>query len=194
MVQPIKLIAFVLVMMAYLWVPISTITQQEKILKNGTLYKFRPQPIDPYDAFRGRFIYANIPNPALPIPPEESKFTDGQKVYLALARDTAGYAYFEGLSNYKPQDRDYLQAQVQRVGEEKIWVDLPPSLQKYYLNEKLAPLAEARYNEILRSRRDTENPTAGVVLDVKIWKGKALMEKLYFNGQEAEAYLRLLKE
>ncbi len=191
MVQPIKLLAFVVVMIAYLWVPISTITQQEKVLKQGATYVFKPQPVDPYDAFRGRFIWVNVPVQDFKIPEDEPLFSNAQKAYLYLARDSAGYAFFEGISHYAPADRDYVQVQVSYVNEERreVHVMLPSSIQKYYLNEKLAPLAEQKYFELLRTNSQNLD-SVGVKLEVKVLKGRALMETVYFNDQKIEDYLR----
>ncbi|MEL6638623.1 MAG: GDYXXLXY domain-containing protein [Bacteroidota bacterium] len=194
MVQPIKLVAFVVVMIAYLWVPISTITQQEKVLKKGATYLFKPRPVDPYDAFRGRFIWVSIPTPWFDLPPAEPPFTDYQKAYVILARDSSGYAFFEGISHYEPEDRDYMQVQVLHYDGErqKVRVDLPNSIQKYYLNEKLAPLAESTYQDLLRRNREGID-SVGVSLEVKVLNGRALMETIYFDGQKIEDYLRQAK-
>ena len=36
--------------------PLSMIIKRESVLKNGGQFKFKTAPVDPYDAFRGRYV------------------------------------------------------------------------------------------------------------------------------------------
>lgn len=185
MVQPLKLVAFVLVMIAYLFVPISAIFNQEKILSSGETYKFLPAPVDPYDAFRGKFIWLNIPPPVFDLE-EELRLKRGQKVYVHLERDTAGYTEYTGFTTNRPEGNNYLQTNISRIIEDRVWLKTPESLTKFYLNEKLAPLAERKYRELRLERRDTSR----VEIDVKVYKGKALIDNLYFDQEPILDFLR----
>ena len=51
---------FVTVAFLQLLIPIQMITSRERILDKGTLYKFRTRPVDPYDAFRGKYVALSI--------------------------------------------------------------------------------------------------------------------------------------
>lgn len=188
MVQPLKLIAFIVVMLVYLWVPISTIQKQERILAKGEVFQFRPQPVDPYDAFRGKFIWLNIAEAEFDLD-KSIRLENGQKVFAHLGRDTLGYAYFTGFTTDRPEGNAYVQTNVASIYSDQIRLRIPESLRKYYLNEKLAPLAEKKYNELLRQNASSDT-TVAVVLDVRVYEGSALVDKLYFNGEVIEDYLR----
>lgn len=41
---------------AQLAVPASMIVQRETVLTQGRVYKFKTAPVDPVDAFRGRYV------------------------------------------------------------------------------------------------------------------------------------------
>ncbi len=187
MVQPLKLVAFVIVMLAYLYVPISTIQKQERILSKGEVFQFRPQPVDPYDVFRGKFIWLNLLEPSFDLD-KELRLEVGQKVFAHLGRDTSGYAYFTGFTTNRPTGNAYIQTHISRMNEHTIWLKNPESLQKYYLNEKLAPLAEKKYRELLN--QNIQEVEEAVVLEVKVYGGNALVDQLYFEGVEIGEYLR----
>ncbi|MFT6335526.1 MAG: putative membrane-anchored protein [Halioglobus sp.] len=42
--------------LAQLYVPAKMIWNSESTIKDGKAYKFKTQPVDPYDPFRGKFI------------------------------------------------------------------------------------------------------------------------------------------
>ena len=54
--QKITIPAFILMVLAQLYVPASMIFQKERVITQGTAYKFRTAPIDPNDPFRGKYI------------------------------------------------------------------------------------------------------------------------------------------
>src|SRR5205085_8475834 len=54
--KPWRLIVFVLVALAQLAAPGSLIWKRENTLRKGSVWKFRTAPVDPVDAFRGRYV------------------------------------------------------------------------------------------------------------------------------------------
>ena len=56
--------AFILLVLVQLFVPANMILEQEDILKNGTPYKFKTAPIDPYDPFRGKYVWLGYCRPS----------------------------------------------------------------------------------------------------------------------------------
>ena len=50
---------FLAVVLVQLVVPAKMIFDKEVILKTGTIYKFKTQPIDPSDPFRGKYVTLN---------------------------------------------------------------------------------------------------------------------------------------
>ena len=52
-------ILFVIVALIQLFVPAQVILQQESVLETGNVYRFKTQPVDPNDPFRGKYITLN---------------------------------------------------------------------------------------------------------------------------------------
>ena len=53
--------SFILLCLVQTAVPLSMIARREFTLRNGRVYKFKTAPVDPYDAFRGRFVALAVP-------------------------------------------------------------------------------------------------------------------------------------
>ncbi len=186
----IRLVCFCIVMLVYLWVPFSMITQQEDILEEGKTFLFRSRPVDPYDAFRGRYVALSFTGNTMAKNANTANFRQGEKVYTTLKLDSLGYAFFDVLYVSPPDHSNYIETQVAYVGEKRITLKVPENLRRYYLNEKLAPLAEKAYRELSRQQRN--NSEVNAYLQVKVLDGKVLLEDLYLKGQPVGEYLKSL--
>ena len=85
------ILLFCLVSAIQIWVPLSMIARREATLNKGTAYKFRTRPVDPYDAFRGRYVALSFESD-LAIATNVNRFTRGETVYVAVEVATNGYA------------------------------------------------------------------------------------------------------
>lgn len=181
-------IIFGLVMLLYLWYPYTMIKGQEQILQEGTSYRFKPRPIDPVDAFRGKFVVLSYEGLNRDYPNAKEDFHRGQILYLPIAKDEEGYAYFSSVETTVPESGDYLSTTCSSLSSNKIWLEVPENMSRYFLNESIAPEAERFYN--LLNRQNTGADSVFVYVDTKIKDGKILLEQLYFKDQPVEGYVR----
>lgn len=193
----IKRILFLAVMAAYLFVPYYMISAYDTILTEGTVYRFRPQPVDPYDAFRGKYITLYFMDSRVGYDTSEMRFQSGETVYVQVEKDTSGYAVFTRAFKDAPEEGDYLKtivsytnsmnaeifSQTGMVNEEIVF-DLP--FERYYLPEDMAPKAEKLYFENLPRWGESND---SVFVDVRIKNGKALIEELYFQGIPVKEFI-----
>ena len=124
-------------------------------LATGEDYKFVVAPYDPYDPFRGRYVALRAEQPMY-----------GPGNYALLNRDEQGYAVVSGWSETRPTGIAYVQNL---------------SLNRYYMNEAMAPEAE----RIQRNLADTDS----LYLLVKVKNGSYVIEGLYLNGIPIEQYI-----
>ena len=185
----IRNIAFGAVMILYLWFPLSMITDQQRILREGELFRFRPQPVDPYDAFRGRYIVLNFAEQDIEYPNAQETFKSNDQIFVNLEEDSLGFVHFSNPSFKKPVGTNYLKTRIWYTNKDRITIEIPENLSRYYLNEKLAPLAEEKYQELLSSQREGE---VNVHLDARVLNGGILIEELYFEGVAVGEYLKNL--
>ncbi|MBU2251261.1 MAG: GDYXXLXY domain-containing protein [Candidatus Omnitrophica bacterium] len=157
--------------------PLSMIIKRENTLNNGQQFKFKTAPVDPYDAFRGRYVALRIENDYLPVA-DQKEFIKGQTVYALINVDDQGFAAFTAAVTQRPKGKPYIKAKVRYVSQGKVYLDLP--IDRYYMEEKATPAAERVYRQ--RSRRNKQD--AYVI--VKIKDGFAVIEGLYIAGQRIE--------
>lgn len=181
---------FGVVMLCYLAYPYFMIRGQEHILERGTSYRFKPRPVDPVDAFRGKYIVLNYNDNTLNYPNAEEIFSYGQKVFLSIAKDDQGFAYFSAIHPNRPDSGDYILTTCWNVNKNKVRIQLPENMKRYFLNEKIAPEAERVYRQLIN--QNTAIDSVFVYVDTRVYNGNILLEKVYFKNQPVEEYIRSL--
>jgi uncharacterized membrane-anchored protein len=175
------IISFVAVIVGQLVIPGWMIAQHESILRTGTAYKFRCEPVDPYDAFRGRYVSLS------PLPNEVAATESPTNTYPAelfglLGIDSEGFATITSLSKTEPTQGDHIRLQGVYFYEGIAKFRLP--FDRYYMDESKAPAAEIAYRDFSNKR----NSKAYVVVRVK--NGQGLIEELFVDDEPILEFLR----
>ena len=160
---------FGLALFAQLAVPASMILKRERTLAHGQAFKFRTAPVDPYDAFRGRFVALGSDQHS-PLPP-----------HVRLEEDADGFAKLAEILRDRADAAPYLTTKIQYVGGNQVHLRLP--FDRFYMDEDAAPAAEQAYWKYAAA----SNRNAYV--QVRIEKGVAVLEDLYVAGQPIREYL-----
>lgn len=138
-------IAFAAVVVTQWAAPLSMIFRSERVLSEGQAFKFKTAPVDPYDAFRGRYIALSFADAEVPINAGED-FAYNTEVYATLETGPDGYAKFTRLSQGPPAAGAYLKVRTMwRSPDNKMHLTLP--FDKYFMPESLAPQAEDAYRK-----------------------------------------------
>lgn len=175
-------VVFGLMVCAQLAVPFLMIASREEILESGVAYKFRCGPVDPYDAFRGRYVALSFPN--LQIEGWKGPSLDGSETaYALIGVDGEGFAKFTDVTVVRPTSGDYLEVTAQGGGtaDSTLWITLP--FDRYYMDEFQAPAAEVAY----RAQSRTEE---GAHALIRVHEGTGVIEGLYFGEVPLEEFLR----
>jgi uncharacterized membrane-anchored protein len=172
--------AFLVVVVAQLFVPGKMIWDKEKIWLIGTEYKFRTAPVDPSDPFRGKYITLSYANDEIEVddPEEWSSFDE---VYVIFKADNEGFARIEAVSKSVPGNtRDYLKTKVRRIREHdsKLVVIYPFS--RFYMEESKAKAAERAFRS---ASRDSNQTTYALVA---IRDGDAVLKEVYIDDVPIE--------
>jgi len=175
-----KNIALLLLLGAFLvqwFVPLNMIMQQEDILKEGTVFKFKTRPVDPNDPFRGKFVILNY-EAARNETAEEQHWFRGEPVFVRIATDAQGFAKVHALEKMAPvDDDDYVQAEIDRIwGENPTRIRIKFPFERFYMEETKAPKAEALFRDM---RADTSIVIYSLVV---INQGKSALEDVLVNG------------
>ncbi|MEK7274464.1 MAG: GDYXXLXY domain-containing protein [Candidatus Desantisbacteria bacterium] len=172
---------FLCVVLIQIAVPISKIVRWEMTLQNGQQFRFRTAPVDPYDAFRGRYVALQIEQNIAPVT-EGVKLIRNQMVYAQIEESEQGFAKFVKVTLHRPQGSAYLKAKVQYLTGDKVVLCLP--FDRYYMEEKIAPAAETAYRK--HSRKDVQD----AYVTVRVKSGFAVLEKLYVGEKTIEEYIK----
>lgn len=175
---------FAALIAAQLSVPASIIVKSQGMLSTGELVKFRTAPVDPYDLLRGRYVALDLE--AL----RDANLSEGgmelgdrrTRVFALLSADAEGFTEVADIVLQEPSSGLYLT------------LDYDPDhglhnpFDKYFLNQKSAPRAEAAY---WSATRDGQRNT---YLTVRIKKGEGIVEGLFIDDIPIENYSEALPE
>ncbi len=177
------------------------IMRREMALRNGVVCRFLTAPVDPYDAFRGRYVALNLAEANSLLCDRE--YVRGQRIYAVIGEGTNGYNVIKRLTPRPESEAIYIQTRVLHcwreyrqlpastngiaraarfrdttsvpTGQYRVRFALP--FDRFYMEEKLAPEAENAYRDA--SRRDKQE---GVVV-VRVWRGLGVIEDLELGGR-----------
>jgi uncharacterized membrane-anchored protein len=175
---------FLAVVLVQLVVPAKMIFDKEVILKTGTIYKFKTQPIDPSDPFRGKYVTLNYElNTAESM---DSTLQREDRILVYLEIDSLGFAQVHSVSRTKKRmDIDYVEAKVQWYDLKDKSVRFQLEFNRYYMEEFKAKPAEEIYRANNR-RGDTINKTYAMVA---VKDGEAVLKAVFINEKPILYYI-----
>ena len=167
------IVLFIAMVIAQLFVPAKMIFDSEDVVRNGTAYRFKTQPIDPLDPFRGRYIALHFHANHIP---DENQWSTGEPVNVVFGTDSLGFAVPIMITRDIP-DGDYLRTKVSYTldSPQHVFIDLP--FDRFYMEENIAMPAEVAYAEAVI---DTSAVCYGMV---SIGKGQAVLQNVYINDR-----------
>ncbi len=183
-----RTILFVIVMAVYLWFPWNMIRQQERILRLGTPLKLALEPVDPYDAFRGRYIQLWYGQWRTPYADEAPQYSE--VAWVTFRPDSLGFYRPDSIHQEPPLNRIAIRTTVSYTDThtQEVILLTPESLRYYYLNDEIAPLAESTFRD-LTIRPENHDKVNAYAL-VKVLGGEARIEEVYFQDVPVGEYVR----
>mgnify|MGYP002631406040 CR=1 FL=1 len=195
---PLLLIAFT----AQLLVPAWTIYDQEQIRSHGQEFRFRAEPVDPYDAFRGRYVRIGFSDNTAPYYNEKKPERD-QLLYAHIQTDENNLSSIKEVTIGPPANNaPYLRVKYNWLQRKEMGNIISPEnkseeeftplahfafpMNRFYMEESIAPAAEKAYRD---ARRNTGHETT---VTIRILNGKAVLTGLYIDDQPIADYVRSL--
>ena len=143
-------------------IPTYMIWGKYDVLKNGEEVKIKVAPIDPYDAFRGRYVSLWYD--------DDLSYEESQGKYGILEIDEDGFAMVKKVVKEQPKDQLYLTS----GNEDYFYIPLD----RYYMEETLAPKAE----EMISGEKEA-------YVTIRIKGDKSVLSGLYIDGKPVEEIL-----
>lgn len=179
---------FLIVALVQLALPAARIRLYERTLRDGKVFKFRTAPVDPYDAFRGRYVALRFET-GDPAWEEKDNASYKRKIFVLVETGPDGFARFTKASPDRPASGDYLEAKAGYGGDDQhVRVEVP--FDRFYMEEKLAPEAERVYRERSANRRERD-----AYAIVRLRAGLGVIEQVFVGDKPlAEAARDALKQ
>lgn len=179
------------------------IARRELALRLGVVCRFRTAPVDPYDAFRGRYVALNIADQTGNGVLCDRQYERGQCVYAVIGESTNGFSTIVRLAPRPEAQAVCIKTRVRSCHEDHRQLDTGTNgttragrysgstyvptgkyrvrfalpFERFYMEEALAPEAEKAYRDA--SRRGTQEG----VLVVRVWRGLGVIEDLELGGR-----------
>ncbi len=151
--RKILLSLFLVLMLIAQWlIPYKMIWTNDRTVKEGKVFKFKTMPIDPSDAFRGKFIHLNYDNTLFCLADNKS-YKQAQEVFVSIDNDSLGYAKITAISHIKPSNPNYIVANInyiQQLEEDSSCIDINFPFDRYYMEESKSKDAEDLYRKSIR--------------------------------------------
>ncbi len=192
------LLGFAVVVAAQLAVPAWMIIERELTLREGKVFKFKTRPVDPADAFRGRYVWLGLEPDKVKVPDANRWETDrpwrNGKAFAVLGTNAEGFVVVERLQREAP-------AGVCAVPVQVGWCDVKngevhiawPGLDQFFMAEDKAPAADAAYVEHNRrgNRNGRTNQTERTCyVTIRVRGSCAVLENLYLEDQPVHEWLK----
>ena len=179
-----RLVLFVIVALLQLAVAGGAIYTSELALRFGEPFRFRIQPVDPVDAFRGRYVAIRFAVDRAPVA-DDFEVRHGRHIFAPIEIDADGYAVLGRAELEPPTTGPYLRLLAGVVapddeGKLHVWVSMP--FGRFYMDEDLAPEAERAVWGGPRGRREAS-------VSVRIRSGFGVVEELYIDDVPIHRWL-----
>ena len=179
------IVIFVLTVLFQLIISFHTISLRNEVMKKGKHLILKTMPVDPYDAFRGKYIHLNYDLTRVNKVESSEKLRRRQnQIYVTFKKDSTGYSIIDKVSLMKPEDNMfYLEAigyHNTSMGTDSVAVSLLNK--RFYMEEFKAEKAEKKYLQAHRNKKDA-------FVTMKIYKGKGIIENLFIEGKNISDYI-----
>jgi uncharacterized membrane-anchored protein len=175
------LLALAVTAAAQIGVPAYMIAGRERVLHAGDVFRFRTGAVDPYDAFKGRYVALRFEQDRAKVP-AGTTIESGQQVYVQIETGHDDFAELGLAQVDPPSGRPYLKLRASSRSGDTVYLTLP--FDRFYMSEDLAPQAERAYRE------HGSGASRDAYVTVRVRDGVGVIENLYVGGKPIADLLR----
>ena len=181
-----RLGAYLLTILAGLWLPSAKIISHVFPAREPALYRFAAEnPHDGSDPFRGRYVRLRLAS--LPFQPTAGQTLPNGRVYAALSRDACGLAAIAAVSGRLFKERDSIRVEIDYTAnsqKKNVWY-LAPYAASCFLGGKLTR------EDVAALRRTFDSAGRKFTAVVKVYPdGSCETVSLEVNGKDIAEELR----
>ncbi|KGO84798.1 hypothetical protein Q765_19640 [Flavobacterium rivuli WB 3.3-2 = DSM 21788] len=179
-------IAFAVTALLQAFAPLKMVYDNEMTVSHGTVYKFKTEPIDPSDPFRGKYVSLNFEENILRV--KDTVWQSNEQVYALLSINAAGFAKITAITKTRPQTgNDYIVVKTNYYFDGSLHINLP--FDRFYMEEGKAQEAEDSYRDY--SRQENTKPAYALVA---VKEGNVVVTDVIVDGQPIRNYVLRKRE
>ena len=172
-----KIILYVIAVIILFLFPAYAVFQNYDLLINGEEYLFEVEAFDPYDMFRGKYLYINFKENEVKSERMETENEGHNNYYVEIKRNKDGFAYFDNVTYKKPKNiKNYYKTTGYYYKYSKSHRISTPT--KYFMNEKKSVNAEKVYEDNLEN----------AYVKVRVKNGRMVVVGVYVNDILIDSY------
>lgn len=167
-------------------VPLNMVRVRDTVLKEGRLFRFETQPIDPSMPFTGKYVRLNFKISEYRTISKDS-LKAGEAIFVLLENDAAGFAKVTGISQTQPSSNsNFVKAACNyayKTGDTLFaGIDFP--FTKFYMDEYKAPAAETEY------RTANLDSTKKAFALISLLNGEAVIKDVIIDGRSLKDWVK----
>lgn len=175
-------ILFIILAIVQLCIPAQMINHRESILKNGEAFKFKTEPIDPSDPFKGKYIRLNFELNSFKS--ENKNWTRASDVYVSIESDSLGFVKATAIHKKAPSSGTFVKAEVNWFNERDHELRFVFPFNEFYMEESKALDAELAHRD---AQRDSLPNNTYALIYIK--EGEAVLDNVYINDIPIAEYV-----
>lgn len=176
-----EIILFVFISIVQIFVVSSIIFTNNNVAKYGEEIKIKVAPIDPYDAFRGKYIELNVSN--IVKKPEDISISQKTKLYVTFRKNADGFSEMNMADIVKPKNEIYIETTAEEtVSNSYTTIRIKSPFKRFYIEEIYAEEAEKAYRENAKDK--------DVYIKVKVLNGRSVIEDVYINNERIKEFIK----
>ncbi len=172
-------IGFIVMLLLQWSLPGKMIFDQQLAVNQGIPYKFKTEPIDPSDPFRGKYVWLNYEIGSFIS--NDTIWPHGADLYVYLETGEDGFAKVSQISKKELNiELDYVKTKVDYAFKKEVHFSLP--FDRFYMEESKAfeaEIAMASANQV--QRQQNQEPTSICYALVYINGGTTRLEDVFIN-------------
>ena len=175
-------ILFIVLAIAQIVVPAQMILNRESILKSGTAFKFKTEPVDPSDPFKGKYIFLNYELDHIKM--ENKNWERNQEIFISIINDSLGFVKATLASIEKPNSGEFVTAKVDWYSANNGSLRFTLPFNEFYMDEYKAYDAEVAHRD---AQRDSLPNNTYALVFVK--NGEAVLDNVFINDLPIAKYV-----
>jgi len=168
------------------FMPLNMIQANNTILREGKVFRFETEPVDPSMPFVGKYVYLQYEISHYSAVSKDS-LKYGEEIFVLLENDTAGFAKIAAITRTRPSPGSNFVKATSEYSYRKadtLFVNINFPFNRFYMDEYKAPAAETEYR---RANLDSARKAFAMV---SVLNGETVIKDIIIDGRPLKDWVK----